>query len=155
MKRKQHIALLMAGTLLLSAVLPYTQASRSEAAAKPKLSVKKLSLDLGRSKKIQVKNVKKKQLKKITWTAKSKKIVTVKKSGKLAASIKGKKTGTTKVTAKIYLKSKKKPVSAVVTVTVKKAKKTGQDSCRHAKAHRCSASAIRSTCCIPAATEQQ
>ncbi|MCI8365432.1 MAG: endo-1,4-beta-xylanase [Eubacterium sp.] len=123
MKRKQHIALLMAGTLLLSAVLPYTQASQTEAAAKPKLSVKKLSLNLGKSKKVQVKNVKKKQLKKITWKAKNKKIVTVKKSGKLAASIKGKKTGTTKVTAKIYLKTKKKPVSSVVTVTVKKDKK--------------------------------
>lgn len=123
MKRKQHIALLMAGTLLLSAVLPYTQASQTEAAAKPKLSVKTLSLNLGKSKKVQVKNVKKKQLKKITWKAKNKKIVTVKKSGKLAASIKGKKTGTTKVTAKIYLKTKKKPVSSVVTVTVKKDKK--------------------------------
>ncbi len=123
MKRKQHIALLMAGTLLLSAVLPCTQASQTEAAAKPKLSVKKISLNLGKSKKVQVKNVKKKQLKKITWKAKNKKIVTVKKSGKLAASIKGKKTGTTKVTAKIYLKSKKKPVSAVVNVTVKKVKK--------------------------------
>lgn len=123
MKRKQHIALLMAGTLLLSAVLPYTQASQAEAAAKPKLSVKKLTLNLGKSKKVQVKNVKKKQLKKITWKAKNKKIVTVKKSGKLAASIKGKKTGTTKVTAKIYLKTKKKPVSSVVTVTVKKDKK--------------------------------
>ncbi len=124
MKRKQHIALLMAGTLLLSAVLPYTQASQTEAAAKPKLSVKKMSLILGKSKKVQVKNVKKKQLKKITWKAKNKKIVTVKKSGKLAASMKGKKTGTTKVTAKIYLKTKKKPVSAVVTVTVKKDTKT-------------------------------
>lgn len=123
MKRKQHIALLMAGTLLLSAVLPYTQASQTEAAAKPKLSVKKLSLNIGKSKKVQVKNVKKKQLKKITWKAKNKKIVTVKKSGKLAASIKGKKAGTTKVTAKIYLKSKKKPVSTVITVTVKKDKK--------------------------------
>lgn len=123
MKRKQHIALLMAGTLLLSAVLPYTQASQSEAAAKPKLSVKKLPLDLGKSKKVQVKNVKKKQLKKITWKAKNKKIVTVKKSGKFAASIKGKNTGTTKVTAKIYLKTKKKPVSATVTVTVKSVKK--------------------------------
>ncbi len=123
MKRKQHIALLMAGTLLLSAVLPYTQASQAEAAAKPKLSVKKLTLNLGKSKKVQVKNIKKKQLKKITWKAKNKKIVTVKKSGKLAASIKGKKTGTTKVTAKIYLKTKKKPVSSVVTVTVKKDKK--------------------------------
>ncbi|MCI9412475.1 MAG: hypothetical protein HFG36_10495 [Eubacterium sp.] len=123
MKRKQHIALVMAGILLLSAVLPYSHASQSEAAAKPKLSVKKVSLILGKTKKVQVKNVKKKQLKKITWTAKNKKIVTVKKSGKLAASIKGKKTGTTKVTAKIYLKAKKKPISAVVTVTVKKDKK--------------------------------
>ena len=117
MKRKQHIALLMAGTLLLSAVLPCTQAFQTDAAAKPKLSVKKISLNLNKSKKVQVKNVKKKQLKKVTWKAKNKKIVTIKKSGKLAATIKGKKTGTTKVTAKIYLKSKKKPVSAVVIVT--------------------------------------
>ncbi len=123
MKRKQHIALLMAGTLLLSAVLPCTQAFQTDAAAKPKLSVKKISLNLNKSKKVQVKNVKKKQLKKVTWKAKNKKIVTIKKSGKLAATIKGKKTGTTKVTAKIYLKSKKKPVSAVVNVTVKKVKK--------------------------------
>ena len=147
MKRKQHIALLMAGTLLLSAVLPYTQASQTEAAAKPKLSVKKMSLILGKSKKVQVKNVKKKQLKKITWKAKNKKIVTVKKSGKLAASMKGKKTGTTKVTAKIYLKTKKKPVSAVVTVTVKK------DSSPYAKISCCSISSSHSlwhTGCIPA-----
>lgn len=80
MKRKQHIALLMAGTLLLSAVLPYTQASQTEAAAKPKLSVKKMSLILGKSKKVQVKNVKKKQLKKITWKVKTKRLLLLRKA---------------------------------------------------------------------------
>lgn len=122
--KKKHFALFLAGTLFLSNTLAVLPDTTSDAAAKPKLSNKKISITVKKSKTVQVKNVKKKALKKIVWSTKNKKIATVKKSGTFGAKITAKAKGSTKITAKISLKSQKKPVSLSVTVTVKKSAPT-------------------------------
>ncbi len=79
-----------------------------QAAKAPKLSKKSISLCIGDSAKLQMKNAKKSA----TWKSKNKKIVSVNKKGK----IKAKKSGSTKVIAKVEKKNYK------CKVTVKKQK---------------------------------
>ena len=68
-------------------------------AKEPKLSKKSISLCIGDSAKLQMKNAKKSA----TWKSKNKKIVSVNKKGK----IKAKKSGSTKVIAKEFQKALK------------------------------------------------
>ena len=91
----------MSGTMVASAK-----------AKTPKLSKKSVTVTVGASTKVTVKNKPAKA--KITWKTKNKKIATV-KNGK----IKGVKVGNTKVTAKVVYKKAKKKVSKNLTVTVK------------------------------------
>lgn len=97
---------------------------QSAAAAKKKkagvsLSSKKVTINVGKTKKLKVKKTKVKKIKSIKWSSKSKKIATVNKKGKITA----KKAGTTKVTAKVkyILKGKTKVQTKKLTckVTVK------------------------------------
>lgn len=97
------------------------QAPASSAAKKPKLSTKKVALTVKKSKKVKIKNVKAKKVKKLTVTSSKKKVAAVKKNGKTAFTITGKKAGKATVTAKITLKGKKKATSLKVKVTVKAA----------------------------------
>ena len=91
----------------------------ANAAKKPKLSAKKITVTIKKSKKIKIKNVKAKKVKKLTVKSSRKKIATVKKNGKTAFKVTGKKAGKAVVTAKITLKGKKKAITLKLNVTVK------------------------------------
>lgn len=96
-----------------------TAKSASAAKAKAlKLSKKTLTLQVGTSGKVTLKNAPKGA--KVKWSSKNKKIATVSKKGKITA----KKAGKTKVTAKVtYRKNGKKVTKSLkVTVKVQKAK---------------------------------
>ena len=100
---------LMAYFLSFALILGMISTVNVSAAKKISLSNKKITITKGSSKTIKVKNTKKK----VTWKVLSgKKCITLKKKGKTAATIKGKKKGTAKVQA---LVEKKK---LVCTVTV-------------------------------------
>lgn len=92
----------------------------AEAASKPKLSKKSITVQVKKSKTIKVKKVKAKKIKKLTVKSAKKKIATVKKKNRTTFVIKGKKAGKTTVTAKV--KVGKKTTTLKVKVTVKKAK---------------------------------
>lgn len=89
------------------------------AAAKPKLSKTKLSLEVGKKKKITIKKVKAKQIKKLTVAPKKKGIVAVKKNGKSAFTVTAKKAGSTKIA--VSIKVGKKTTKQTLSVTVKAA----------------------------------
>ena len=80
------------------------------AAKKAKISNAKLTLKVGQAKTLSVKNLSKKDKKKLKWSSSKKTVATVSKKGKVTA----KKAGTAKITAKV---GKKKYVCKV---TVKK-----------------------------------
>lgn len=93
---------LMAGILSFSLLLGMIPSTAVSAAKKVSLSTKKLTVTKGKSKTLKVKNAKKK----VTWKIISgKKNIVVKKKGKTAVTILGKKKGTAKVQAKIGKKS--------------------------------------------------
>lgn len=92
------------------------------AAKKVSLSNKKITITKGKSKTIKVKNTKKK----VTWKILSgKKYISLKKKGKTAATIRGKKKGTAKVQAKV---GKKKMTCTVKVKNAKQLKKTNQSN---------------------------
>lgn len=93
-------------TMLLAILFVAGVGVNTEAKAKPKLSSKKITINVGQKKKLKVKNTKKK----VKWSTKNKAIATVNKKG----LVKGKKKGKTTVIAKVGKKSLK------CKVTVKK-----------------------------------
>lgn len=108
-------------TLLLTAALLVPQMSGVSAdakAKKPKLSRTKVSVTVGKTKKVTVKNAKK-----VTWkvTKKAAKIVKLTKKSKKGATIKGLKKGTAKIS--VQMKNGKKKVKKTLTVKVSSAKK--------------------------------
>lgn len=108
-------------TLLLTAALLVPQMSGVSAdakAKKPKLSTTKVSVTVGKTKKVTVKNAKK-----VTWkvTKKAAKIVKLTKKSKKGATIKGLKKGTAKIS--VQMKNGKKKVKKTLTVKVSSAKK--------------------------------
>ncbi len=113
------VAKTLAVALALTTVVTAVPASEADAAKKPKLSKKKVTVTVKKSTKISIKNVKAKKVKKLTVTTNKKKIATVKKNGKTAFTITGKKAGKAVVTAKV--KVGKKTTTLKVNVTVKKA----------------------------------
>lgn len=109
MKRlMKGLALLLTAALLLGIV----PAGQVDAAKKMKLSKKKLTLKVGQSKKLKVKNKKGK----VKWTSSKKKIATVSKKG----VVKAKKAGKATIKAKITYKKKKTTLTCKVTVNPKK-----------------------------------
>lgn len=89
---KQSMAVLLSFSLLMAAtILPAPHASAAK--AKIKLNKKKLTLTVGDTYKLKLKNCKKK----IKWSSSKKKVATVNAKGK----IKAKKAGTTIITAKV------------------------------------------------------
>lgn len=102
--KKNRLFFSLSMTLVASMVMQ----TPIQAAKTPKLSKKSVSICIGDSAKLQMKNTKKSA----TWKSKNKKIVTVNKKGK----IKAKKSGSTKVIAKVEKKNYK------CEVTVKKQK---------------------------------
>lgn len=100
-------------SLVLTAVLVLTSVggNMTEAAKKVGISKSKLTLKVGQTKKLSIKNLSKKQKKKVKWSSSKKKVASVNKSGKVTA----KKKGTAKITAKVG----KKKYICKVTVTAK------------------------------------
>lgn len=85
---------------------------------KPKFSTKKMTITVGKSKKLKVKNAKGYTL---SWKIKKKKIASLKKSGKYARKVVAKKAGTTKIICKLKKKGKgKKTLTCKVIVVPKK-----------------------------------
>ena len=108
-------------TLLLTAALLVPQMSGVSAdakAKKPKLSRTKVSVTVGKTKRVTVKNAKK-----VTWkvTKKAAQIVKLTKKSKKGATIKGLKKGTAKIS--VQMKNGKKKVKKTITVKVSSAKK--------------------------------
>lgn len=97
----------LAAAMVLTALVP---AGASEAAAKPKLATKKITVEVKKSKTI---GIKKKKNFKISFKSKNKKIATVNAKGKVT----GKKKGTTKIT--VSYKKGKGAKKKLGTVTVK------------------------------------
>ena len=113
-RKKQLTACLLAFALLLGMI----PASEVSAAKKVSLSNKKLTVTKGKSKTLKVKNTKKK----VKWKILSgKKYISLKKKGKVAVSVKGKKKGTAKVQATV---GKKKLTCKVTVKNVKTSKTT-------------------------------
>lgn len=109
------LALLLAAGMLVSQM---SGVSADAKAKKPKLSRTKVSVTVGKTKKVTVKNAKK-----VTWkvTKKAAKIVKLTKKSKKGATIKGLKKGTAKIS--VQMKNGKKKVKKTITVKVSSAKK--------------------------------
>lgn len=105
MKYMKKILVFALVVVLTVTLLPMTQAS---AKAKTKLNRKKITVYVGKTVKLKVKN--KHTKKKVKWKSKNKKVATVSKKGK----VKGKKPGKTTIIAKVGKKTLK------CKVTVKK-----------------------------------
>ena len=80
----------------------------------PAMAKKKVSVDVGKTVTVKLKNASKKA--KVTWKSKSKKIAKISKKSKKSAKVMGVKAGSTKVTAKYVLGKTKKTLSCKVTV---------------------------------------
>ena len=115
MRRKKQLTACLLSFALLLGMIP---ASEVSAAKKVSLSNKKLTVTKGKSKTLKVKNTKKK----VKWKILSgKKYISLKKKGKVAVSVKGKKKGTAKVQATV---GKKKLTCKVTVKNVKTSKTT-------------------------------
>jgi len=103
------IAKVLIMSLVVSLLGVSTDVEAEAAKKKIKLSKKSISLTVGKSKKIKIKNIKKKQIKKLTVKCEKKTIAKVKKVGnkKTAFRVTGRKEGTTKVKVILKLKGKK------------------------------------------------
>ena len=91
---RKNIKSVFAKTLAVTLVVSMAgvSAPAADAAKKPALSTKKVTVSKGKSKKVTIKNVKAKKVKKLTVSVDKKKYVSVKKNGKTAFTIKGKKS---------------------------------------------------------------
>ena len=115
MRRKKQMTACLLSFALLLGLIPANEVS---AAKKVSLSTKKLTVTKGKSKTLKVKNTKKK----VKWKILSgKKYISLKKKGKVAVSVKGKKKGTAKVQATV---GKKKLTCKVTVKNVKTSKTT-------------------------------
>ena len=103
--------------LIVSSSVTASGVNESFAAKKVTLSSKKITVQKGNRKKVSVKNAKGKKIK---WSVKKKSIATLKKRGKYAVYITGKKVGKTTVTCKVKSGRKWKSLSCKITVTDKK-----------------------------------
>lgn len=117
-KTSKTISYIIVVAMIATVLAQEPLSSISQAAAKAKLSKKTLTLTVGKSKKLTLKNVKKSIAKKATWKTSKKKVATVSKKG----TVKGKKAGKATITCTYKLAGKKKKLSCKV--TVKKAKQT-------------------------------
>ena len=113
---KKTAAVMLAFAFMAASIgVPPTQTTESAAASKIKLSKTKLSLALGKSTTIQLKNVKKKDADKIKWTTSNKKVATVSpKNGSAKTTVKGVSIGKASIKAKLDKKTYTCKVSVVV-----------------------------------------
>ncbi|MGI5969517.1 MAG: GDSL-type esterase/lipase family protein [Lachnospiraceae bacterium] len=115
--RKKHVCglrklsvMVLSFAMVLSLLIP---CGRTEAKA-PAMAKKKVSVNVGKTVTIKLKNASKKA--KVTWKSKSKKIAKIAKKSKTSAKVRGVKEGSTKVTAKYVLGKTKKTLSCKVIV---------------------------------------
>ncbi len=102
-KLTKQIAIVLTTALVLTGMGGNTV----DASKKAKISKSKLTLKVGQTKKLSVKNLTRKQKKKVKWSSNKKKVASVNKKGKVTA----KKKGTAKITARV---GKKKYTCKVV-----------------------------------------
>lgn len=118
MGRKSKI--LLTGSLALSLVLSTFSigqgGNEALAAKKIKLSAKKVSLVVGKTKKVSVKNARKKKVK---WSIRKKSTARIKKSGKYAVKVTGKKKGKTILVCKVKIGKKWRTLKCNITVKKK------------------------------------
>lgn len=98
-------------------VIPFTTDTNHisvSAAKKVKLSVRKITILKGKTRKIKVKGAKGKKVK---WKIKKKSIASIKKSGKYAVKVKALKKGKTRLTCKVKTGRKWKSFKCTVTVS--------------------------------------
>lgn len=111
---KNTVSVLVAFTLMCTSIFSIGDATNAEAAKKASLKTKKISVTVGKTKKITIKKVKKCSY---LFKSKNKKIATVTKKG----VVKGKKAGKTTIVITEKNKKKVKRLGTVkVTVTAKK-----------------------------------
>lgn len=121
----QMPARILALVLTAGMILPATPGMNAEAASKLSLTTKKVSIKVGKSKKISIKNAKKMKVKKTKWSIDKKKVATVKKSGKYAARVTAKKKGKATLTCKCKRGNQWTRLKCSITVVTKK--EEGQD----------------------------
>lgn len=109
--RKLYAAIAVALTVCMTLPL----ASGADAAKKPALSKKKLSIKVGESKKLTVKNYKKK----VTWKTSKASVAKLSAKKKTSVKVTGKKKGSAVVTASYKLGGKTKKLSCKVKVNAK------------------------------------
>lgn len=114
MKRAKKILALVLALVLSVSLLPTTGVSA--ASKKVKLNKTKVTISVGKTVTLKLKNNKKK----VKWTTSNKKVVKITKKGKSKVKVKGKKAGKAIITAKVG----KKKYKCKVTVKKKKVKTT-------------------------------
>jgi endo-1,4-beta-xylanase len=108
----------LVATLALAMTIPSVAVPESQAATKkPVLNKTSVSIKVGKTQKLTVKNVKAKKIKKTTWSIKKSSIATLTKKTKTSVTIRAKKAGTTKVTASVKVGSKTYKKTCTVKVT--------------------------------------
>ena len=150
MRKNAKSILSKALALTLAVSMIGIPAPAADAAKKPALSTKKVTLKAGKSKKVTVKNVKAKKIKKLTVKTNKKKVATVKKNGKNAFTIKAVKAGSAKVTATV--KVGKKNYKLNVKVSVKSADTTTPSASPAASAAPATQAPAASASTVPTAT---
>lgn len=121
--RKKVTAILCVAAIFAGSILAPTEYNVQGKTKKPALNKKTLTLTVGKSSKVKVKNA---TGAKITWKLKKKTVTSIKKSGKYAVNVKAKKQGTTTLTAKV--KKGKKSYTLSCKIKVQKPKNTDYSS---------------------------
>ena len=111
--RKLYAAIAVALTVCMT--LPLASDAGADAAKKPALSKKKLSIKVGESKKLTVKNYKKK----VTWKTSKASVAKLSAKKKTSVKVTGKKKGSAVVTASYKLGGKTKKLPCKVKVSAK------------------------------------
>lgn len=128
MKKKQFTPLLLVA-MLATVVSGAGQDAQTLAAKKPVLSQKKLSMEVGETAKVSVKNAKKKS--KTTWKTSNKKVLKIvrkKTKGNAYAVVKGAKKGKASLTAVYKVGKTSRKLKCTVTISAKKAQKNKNTS---------------------------
>ncbi len=118
---KRNMTKAIAVVLSMSMTMSFmTTSANVDAAKKIKLSKKSVTLAIGKSSTIKVKNIKAKKIKKLTVKSSNKKIAAVKRDGKKrnAFKVTGKAEGSAKILVKLHLRGQKKPKKLTLKVNV-------------------------------------
>ncbi|MCI8307107.1 MAG: hypothetical protein HFH14_03560 [Lachnospiraceae bacterium] len=116
MRKMRKLCAAMSVLLTVAVAAPMLSGSTPvDAAKKPKLSKSKLTMTVGSSKTLKVKNYKKK----VTWKTSKKAVAKLSSVKKTSVKVTAKKKGSAKVTATVKVSGKKKVLTCKVTVNPK------------------------------------